>query len=383
MRISDVEAIPFRLPLRSDVRWAGLEMGIGRFVLLKLHTDDEIVGLGEVNPLPDWGSDHGRQGGETQATACALLADVIAPAIVGLDPRARSSVHAAMARVLRGHPYVKAAVDMALHDLMGKVTGQPLYALLGGACRPGVRLSHMLGLMPVAAAVDEALAAASEGVRAFQIKGGVDSERDNKLVRALRERLGPGVTLRLDLNATKATAKQVRRELADSLELLDYLEQPVEGLVEMACATRELPVAIIADESCWSVHDAVDIVNRRAADALSIYIAKAGGVTGAMQIDVVATVAAMSCDINGGFESGVGNAANVHVAVAGRSINLSCVIAATAPADSLTSSVAGRYYTDDIITEAFNFDNGVLSPPQGPGLGVTVDDERLAAYRTD
>lgn len=383
MHITELEAVPFRLPRRADVRWAGLEMGIGNFVLVRLHTDEGPVGLGEINPLPDWGGDHGRQGGETQASVCALMNEILAPAIIGLDPLTRTDVHTAMNRVLQGHPYIKAAIDIALHDLMGKATGQPLHALLGGAARPGVVLSHMLGLMDVEAALHEARSAVEEGVRAFQIKGGIDAERDATLVRKLRKEFGADVVLRLDLNATKRTAKAAAAILSDVMNLLDYVEQPVAGLTEMARATHQFSVQVIADESCWSAHDAAEIVRRRGADALSIYLAKAGGVTGAMHIDVVASLAGMSCDINGGFESGVGNAANVHVGMAGRSIDLPCVISATAPSGSMTSDVAGRYYHDDIVAEPFGYCDGVLTPPSGPGLGVTIDEDRLSAYRCD
>ena len=383
MRITRLEAIPFRLPRRTDVRWAGLEMGIGNFVLVRLHTDGDVVGLGEVNPLPDWGSDHGRQGGETQASVCALLSEIVGPAIVGLDPCNRTMVRRAVDRYLRGHPYVKASVDMALHDIMGKVSAQSVTQLLGGPARDGVEVSHMLGLMPVEDAVAEAEAAWGEGVRAFQIKGGVSPDRDVGLICKLRERLPTSAVLRLDLNGTKRSAKQVRAELGEALELLNYLEQPVEGVVELARSTRDLPVPIIADESCWTVHDALDLAQLGAADAFSIYVAKAGGITGSMEIDVVASSTARLCDVNGGFESGVGNAANLHVATAGRSTDLPCVISATALDDSLTSEVAARYYTDDIVTESFTFTHGTLHAPTGPGLGVTIDEERLARYRVD
>src|ERR671925_2144380 len=175
MKITAVEATPFRLPRRKDFRWTGLQTGVGRFVLVRLYTDEGTVGVGEAAPLAEWGGDHGRHSGETQRTVRHMVEEVIGPALVGNDPLNIEAISAIMDEVVSGHSYAKAAIDIALHDLLGKTAGLPLYQLLGGAVREALPIAHMVGLMPLQEAVEEAASAVSDGIGALQIKGGVDA----------------------------------------------------------------------------------------------------------------------------------------------------------------------------------------------------------------
>ncbi len=384
MRITNVEAIPFRLPLRRAFRWTGLHAKPGSFVLVRLHTDEGLVGLGEATPLPDWGGDFGRHAGETQESVVLIVTKVLAPVLAGRDPTAIEPLLADMDRVLRGHNYAKAAIDIALHDLWAKAAGQPLCTMLGGAVRPAVPLAHMIGLMPESEAVAEGTAAIGEGVGALQVKGGEDPQRDIRLIRALRKRLGPSVRLRLDANQGYGRAKEaikIIRELERGM--LDFLEQPVVGLRDMAAVTGALECAVIADESCWDPHDALELVQEQAADAISIYLAKAGGIARARQVATIATAARLPCDVNGSIESGVGNAANLHFALATPAVELACVIPVSAPAGRHPFQSAGAYYSDDIIREPFPVAGGALLPLESPGLGVELDEDKLERFRVD
>ena len=144
--------------------------------------------------------------------------------------------------------------------------------------RDSVPVAHMIGLMHETEAVREGVAAAADGVQALQVKGGVDPQRDIRLVAALRREVGSGVSLRLDANQGYGPAKQAMGIVGQLIDAgVDLIEQPTIGLVYMAEVTARSSVPIIADESCWDVHDALEVVQRRAADCLSIYLAKAGG----------------------------------------------------------------------------------------------------------
>src|ERR1019366_2185895 len=126
-----------------------------------------------------------------------------------------------------GNPYAKCAIDIALHDIWGKSVGQPIYRLLGGKVRESVPIAHMIGLMNEKEAAEEGLAAVTDGVRALQIKGGVDSDRDIRLVRTLRRELGPGVLLRLDANQGYGHAKRARAVIEQLVNAgVDMVEQP-------------------------------------------------------------------------------------------------------------------------------------------------------------
>ena len=382
MKITRIEAIPFRLPVRREFKWAGLQVALGGFVLVRVHTDQGLIGYGEATPLPDWGGDFDRRGGETQQTVVSVIDSTLAPALVGSDPLQITSAHARMSQVLRGHSYAKCAIDIALHDIAGKSLGVPIHVLLGGMVRDAVPVAHMIGLMGDGEAVDEALAAVSDGATALQIKGGEDATRDLELVKRLRKALPAGVRLRLDANQGYRQPKvaiDVIRALEDVG--LDYIEQPVMGLADMAEVKRAVSTPVVADESCWNGADALDIVQARAADCLSIYLAKAGGFAGARTVAAIASVAGLPCDVNGSIESGIGNAANIQFALAMPAVTMAAVIPVSAPQGRNPHRVAGNYFEDDIVAEPFAVRSGALLPLIAPGLGIEVDEARLERYR--
>ena len=382
MKIRSLEASAFRLPHRRSFKWAGLHVELGGFVLVRVTTDEGIIGYGEATPLPDWGGDFGRRSGETLSTVISMVNEIFAPALVGSDPTAVTSARQKMDRLVVGNSYAKCAVDIALHDLWGKSVGQPIYRLLGGAVRDSVPIAHMIGLMDESDAANEGIAAIADGVRTLQIKGGVDAERDIRLVRTLRRELGSGVTLRLDANQGYGHAKRAAQVVARLAEAgVDLVEQPAAGLTFLAEVTAGATVPIIADESCWDVSDALEVVRHRAADCISIYLAKAGGFVGARAVAAVAEAQRMACDINGSIESAIGNAANTHFVLAHSAVSLASVIPVSAPAGTHPYTVAGRYYEDDVISEAFAVRDGAILPLNRPGLGIEVDEARLAKYR--
>ena len=381
MKIARVEAIPFALPLRRAFRWNGLDQNLGNFVLVRIVTDTPHIGYGEATPLATWGGEHGRHGGETLDTVVSVVERVLGPWLKGRDPTAITSTIVDMDRLIVGHTYAKCAIDMALHDLWGKALGVAAHRLLGGLARPSAAVAHMVGLMPFDDAVEEARAACADGFRALQIKGGEDAERDVMLIRRLHEMLPEDVQLRLDANQGYGQVKRalrIARELADCG--LDYLEQPVASLWDLQAVTASSAVPIVADESCWSARDALDLARQRSADCISIYLAKAGGIHAARQVAAVAEAADLPCDVNGSIESGIGNAANLAFAIATRCVVMPSVIPISAPQGEHPCSVGGHYFDDDVITRPFVFRDGALLPLDGPGLGVEVDEAKVRKY---
>jgi len=386
MRILEVEAIPVALPPRRELRWRGLLGELGRWVIVRVHADDGLVGLGEATPLPDWGGDFQRHGGETPRTVVHVVQDLLAPVLAGRDPFDVEALLEAMDAAVRGHGYAKAAVEMALWDLQGKRCGQPVHRLLGGRYRETVPVAHMIGIMAPGEAVAEALGAAEDGCTAFQVKGTGELDRDAGLVRALRRALGERALLRLDANQGYRghgvkPAIRAARALADAGA--DLVEQPTEGLAAMAAVAAAVDVPVIADESCWTPHDLLEVVERRAADAISIYVAKAGGLARARTMAALAHACGLPCDVNGSLESGIGTAASLQLATALPAISLPAVVPVSAPAERPVANVAGRYYADDLIAEPFVFAGGALRAPERPGLGVELDEDKLARYRVD
>lgn len=384
MKIRNIETIPVRLPTRRAHQWANLKTPIGVYLVVKLVTDEGLTGLGEAPALKDWGGDHMRYYGETPASVAAVIHDILEPTLTGEDPRRIEWIHALMDQAVKGYPYSKAAIDMALYDVVGKAAGVPAYQLLGGLYRAAVPISHSIGLMGMDEAVAEVRRVQEEGIRTIKLKGGVEPGRDIELLRRVREALGPAMNLTVDANNGYKSAKEAVRTTR-AMEAYDilYMEQPVEGLDAMAEVTRRVDTPVMADESAWTTWDILEIIEKKAADIISIYTTKPGGLLKAKKVAAIAEAAGFPCNVNGSVEMGVGNAANVHLAASTAAANLGCVIPVTTPDAEATGRIAGIYYKDDIVTEPFEFVDGAVKVPQGPGLGVELDLEKVERYRLD
>jgi muconate cycloisomerase len=150
-----------------------------------------------------WGGDHGARYGETPRMTATAITEVLIP-LAGQNATEIEQLHARMDRVLRGYPYAKAAIDVALHDAVGKVYGMPVYQLLGGKVRDGVALAHSIGLMDVDAASREAAEVIAEGVTTIKVKIGVEVERDIAVVAAVRKAIGDAGKIRVDARLERA-----------------------------------------------------------------------------------------------------------------------------------------------------------------------------------
>jgi muconate cycloisomerase len=384
VKITKIETIPIRLPTRRVHQWASLTTPIGVYVIVKLHTDEGLVGLGEAPVLKDWGGDYGKYFGETPQTTVHIVNDILSPALKGQEPRRFEVIHALMDRAVKGYPYAKAAIDMALYDVSGKAMQVPAYQFLGGCVRDRVSIAHSLGLMEIEKAIDEALQAKSEGVKTIKLKGGVDPKRDVELVRRMRDALGPETKICVDANQGYPTPKiAIQATKAMAGYGLLYMEQPVEGIDRMAAVAKRVDTPIMADESAWTPQDVLEIAQKNAADIISIYTTKPGGLFKAKKVAAVAEAAGMPCNVNGSVETGVGNAANIHLAASTGVVTFGCVVPVSTPKEKARQGIAGIYYQDDIIKEAFEFSDGDIVVPTEAGLGVELDEDKLKHYRLD
>ncbi len=384
MKISRIETIPIRLPTRRVHQWASLTTPIGVYVIIKLYTDQGLVGLGEAPVLKDWGGDHGKYFGETPQTTVHIINDILAPALKDQNPNRIEILHALMDKAVKGYPYCKAAIDAAIYDVVGKALDVPVYQLLGGLFRERIPIAHSLGLMEIDKAVEEAREAIAEGVKTIKLKGGLEPRRDIDLVERIRAAIGPDAKICVDANQGYPSPKlavQVARAMAE-FDLL-YLEQPVEGIDRMAEVARRVDTPIMADESAWTAEDVFEIAQKNAADIISIYATKPGGLFRAKQVAAVAQAAGLPCNVNGSVETGVGNAANIHLAASTGVVTYGCVVSVSMPKEKSKPGIAGIYYQDDIIMEPFGFDDGDIIVSPKPGLGIELDEEKLKHYRVD
>jgi len=382
MKITKIETIPIRLPTRRAHQWANLTTPIGVYVILKLYTDQGLIGLGEAPVLKDWGGDHGKYFGETPQTTAHIIKDILAPALAGQDPSRFEWIHGLMDKAVKGYPYCKAAIDAALYDVVGKALHVPAYQLLGGLFRDRIPIAHSLGLMEMEKAVEEALQAKVEGVKTIKLKGGVEHKRDVELVKQIRRAVGPDLSICVDANQGYPSAKVAVKIIREMEEYnLLYLEQPVEGIDQMAEVARRVDTPIMADESAWTAQDVIEIIGKKAADVISIYTTKPGGMFKAKKVAAVAEAAGLKCNVNGSVETGVGNAANIHLAASTGVVTYGCVVPVSTPREKATGGIAGVYYQDDIITEAFDYADGDVIVSSKPGLGIELDEDKIKHYR--
>ena len=382
MKIARIETIPVRLPTRRVHQWASLTTPIGVYVIIKLTTDEGLVGLGEAPVLKDWGGDHMKYYGETPKTAIHIINDILAPALAGKDPNQIEAVHLLMDRAIKGYPYCKAAIDMALYDVTGKAFGIPAYQLLGGGYRKRVTVAHSIGLMEISKAVEEALQVKDEGIKAIKLKGGQEPKRDVELVRQIRKALGPDIQISVDANQGYSTPKVAIQTIKSMEEYgIRYMEQPVEGIDAMAEVAQRVDTPIMADESAWTPQDVLEIVRKKAAEIISLYTTKPGGLFKAKKVAAVAEAANLQCNVNGSVETGVGNAANIHLAASTAVASLPCVVPVSTPKGKGRKGIAGIYYQDDIITDAFEYADGEIIVSSKPGLGIELDEEKVRKYR--
>ncbi|HTJ04195.1 MAG TPA: enolase C-terminal domain-like protein [Caldimonas sp.] len=380
--IRSVETVLVQLPTRREHKWTGLTETIGRYLLTRITDSDGRVGWGEAPALKDWGGEFGRYFGESTLIAKTLIENYLGPALIGVELGDFVEMHARMDAVVKGYPYSKAALDFAAYDVTGRWLNVPVYTLLGGKARSRVLVTHSIGLISIAEAAQEVAKVAAEGIKTIKIKIGVDPKRDIEMVRTIRETVGDDVELCVDANEGYRTAGEaIMTVRAMEKYRLKYVEQPVMGIERIAEVARAIDPPVMADESAWNAHDVIQISEARAAEIVSIYTTKPGGLYKAMEVAAVCRAAGIICNVNGSVETGVGNLANIHLAAAAPAATLSCVVPVSTPAEWQTGQVGGIYYRDDLIAAPMRLVDGAIEVPTGPGMGIDVDLAKIEKHR--
>jgi muconate cycloisomerase len=382
VKITDIKVHQVQLPARRQHNWATkMSTPIGHHAIIEVLTDEGLIGWGESPAGATWGGSHMRYYGESPETVAVVIRDYLLPAVLGLNPVDISVIHARMDLAIKGHPYAKAAVDIAVYDLAGKAFGVPISTLLGGSHRDSIEVAHSLGIMDLDRCYAEAEEAVAEGALTIKCKTGLDPERDVTLVRELRRRLGNTIKIRVDGNESyssvgEAVSVTKRQEEFDIL----LCEQPVVGALGLARVAERIESPVMADESAWTVQDILELDKLNAAQCISLYVTKPGGLYRARQVADIAEQVGMYCDIGGSIETGIGNAANLHLGSATKIARLPSVCPVSQPEGSNGPKIAGVYYLDDLISEPFRFESGRVFTPTGAGLGIEVDRQKLKRY---
>jgi L-alanine-DL-glutamate epimerase-like enolase superfamily enzyme len=364
MKITRVEAIPFAIPYTKPLTFASGEVSVASHVLVRVHTDDGVVGVAEAPPRP-------MTYGETQRGIVAVIEDIFAPQVVGLSLTEREVALARMSRTV-GNPTAKSAIDMAVWDAFGQTVGLSVTELLGGYT-DRMRVSHMLGFDEPAAMVAEAERMLDEyGIRTFKVKvGRRPVGLDTRVVRALREHFGAGVELYVDGNRgwTASESLAAMRDMA-GLDLLFAEElNPADDVLGRRWLVEHLDVPFIADESATTPAEVTREVLGRSATAVSIKTARTG-FTRSQRVHHLAEGLGLEVVMGNQIDGQLGSA---------------CTVAFGA-AYPLTSRRAGELsnfldMSDDLLTEPLVIAAGELQVRPGTGIGVRIDPDKLERYR--
>ncbi len=355
MRITGIEVTPIDLKLQAPLTVAYGSYPVLEYALLKIITDDGLVGLGEASPDPE-------VTGESRSGVIAAL-ESLSGYLGGKDP---FDIEAAITHCLGAipaYPAAIAAVDMALRDLAGKAVGLPVYRMLGGRSREAIDLYPVIPLDTPAAIAGMAATFSGMGMSTLKLKLGSDPALDLERLAAVRGACGADTRLRLDINqGWKDATTAIRAIKSFDRAGIDWIEQPVaaadiEGLAEVSAA---FDTPIMADESCHGPADAMRIARLGAAGMINIKLMKCGGIGEAMKVLAIAEAAGIRCILGSMGESSIASAAGLHLAIARRGLE-ACEI------------IGPLFITNDPAT---GFDVDIASfravPSERPGLGVAL-----------
>jgi muconate cycloisomerase len=308
--------------------------------------------------------------GDTQGGLVAAVRH-LTPLLVGKNVWDRPQLIAQLHAALMGNTGAHSAIEMALLDLAGRAAGVPLAALFGGAVRTSVAPMWLLGNSTVEKDVAEAHAKTAEGFHFFKLKVATKPlEQDIAATHAVREALGPAVPLCADANCGFAPEAAQRYVEATRAAGLLFLEQPLDStdLAGLATLAKQSPVAIGADEGIHSLAD-IEAHARAGARGLSLKLIKVGGFTAALEAAALCERLGLEINVAAKIaESGIGSAAAVHLA---------CAV----PSTRWGVSITHFYLAEDIVKRPLPLNDGLVSPPSGPGLGVDVDEAAVARLR--
>jgi L-alanine-DL-glutamate epimerase-like enolase superfamily enzyme len=359
MRIRRIAAWQVDLPLHEgSYKWSGgKSVTVFDSTVVAVETDTGLVGYGEVCPLgPAY----------LPAYAAGVRAGLgeLAPKLLGEDPTQLARLNRVMDAALKGHPYVKSAVDVACWDILGKVAGLPVCVLLGGRYGDDFPLYRAISQESPEAMAGRVAGYRAEGYRRFQLKVGGGPEADVERIRAVSAVLKPGDRLVADAN-TGWLPHEAARVVRAVRDVDVYIEQPCASYEECLAVRRRTDHPFVLDE----VIDGVDVLVRahadRAMDVVNLKISKLGGLTRTRQARDLCVSLGIAMTLEDSWGGDVVTAAIAHLAHG------------TPPEYLFSSTDFNSYVTRSIADGAPRRENGRLAAPARPGLGVTP---RLAEF---
>jgi len=360
MKIKQIEIYAIDLPLIEPFIVSYDTYPSMPSIVVKMTTECGTVGWGES--VPD---DHVT--GETFEGTYAVIKELLAPAVIGMNPVEFGKIHDLMDSLVKNAPAAKAAIDIACYDLVGKHLRIPVYELIGGRYHEKFPITHVLSIGKPEDMAEQAVQKVAEGYKSFKMKVGRDVTSDVARIRAVREQVGEHIAIRVDVNQgwqSSANTMQAAKQL-ESLNI-DWLEQPVvaddiDAMVEVKLKTT---IPLMIDEGLCGLRDMREIVAKRAAHKVNIKLMKCGGIYRANQLALIAEMAGLDCQVGSMLESSIGSAAGFHVAFSKKVIS----------SVELTGPLKFSKEIGD-LRESYRIPFIELGTK--PGLGVNIDEQAL------
>ena len=370
MKIDEIEVIPIRVPNRVPMKLSTMLLEYQENVIVRIRAGD-VAGIGETEPIS------GFQGcAETQATIVPMIRGRFAPLILGRDPFDIETIARDMENSIWGNPYAKSAVINALYDLKAKQLRLPLFQLLGGCYRDRIAVVWTIGIKDSKQMAAEARWAVEQGYRLLKMKiGAAAPEADVQNIAVIRDAVGPGIGLRVDANGALGFTQALK--LLEQLKRfnLDLVEQPlaIADLDGMARLIELTGIPIMPDESLHSLQSALELVKKRAASIFGMKLAKHGGIYFAQKIAAIAQAANLPIYPGNQPGTSVGSATAAHFYAATWNATLG---------GDFNVGPTG-WLADDIVKKPLSVSDGYAFVPQGAGIGVELDESKLAKYTVE
>jgi muconate cycloisomerase len=370
MKIQCIEAYPVRIPLKPERRMI-TSLGVhdvSQYVLVRLLTDSDVEGAGEATVSALWS-------GETVGGCRAVIEQFFAPALVGCEVSDIDEVARRMDFACKHNWFAKAAVEMACWDAWGKLAGKPVYELLGGPQRPlTFRCRFSMGAYEVERARRVAAERVAVGFTTIKVKVGGESNDDLLRVRAVREVIGSELAIDIDANCGWSAETAIRKIKALADCRLALVEQPTpDGDYEaIARVRRETGCTMMADDMCFDLVHARELIRQQACDVINVYPGKQGGIGKARNIVDFAGSHGVACTIGSNLELDVATAAMAHLVVGCRNMQVERF-----PGDAL----GPIYHEASIAKNPVRIGGPLVTAPDGPGLGVEVDWDVARRFR--
>ena len=372
MKITAVHVETLELEMEEPFVIASSALAASPCDLVRVETDEGLVGLGEACPAYEFT-------GDTLWTVQDVIGEYLGPSVIGKDPFQIEAIVHCWERELWtvGNQAAQAALEMALWDLQGKALGRPLYDLLGGRMRDGLVEVIAFGWDEPEALAEKTRRMRAEGISVFKIKVGDLPERDEQRVAAVRAAAGPDARLTVDANQGWLDAKTAVRAIR-LLEPygIEFVEQPVrmDDLEAARFVRSHVDVPIALDESVRGPREALAAARAGACDIFVVKLMKTGGILSALKVNAIAEAAGISVMMGNMGESSLGLAAHFHLNVA---------LANATHCDADLPWRPGGYARDigsGLRTELRDGVSTVLVPIAS-GLGITLDEDAVAAQR--